>query len=173
MIKVLRIDDRLLHGQVAQNWASFYHIDKIFIINNEVVNDEFSRITLNLAKPKNVDLLFLEVETCCDALHRAITNDDRIMVIVENFVDAWAIHDILPTIHSINIGGLRNKADSSSVTLNRFVVLGKRDIEICKRLLDKGVKLEIRQIPAEKEQLIDFGGFDHAEQIENSRNDTW
>ena len=58
MIKVLRVDDRLLHGQVAQSWTSFYHIDKIFIINDEVENDEFSKVTLNLAKPKNVELLF-------------------------------------------------------------------------------------------------------------------
>lgn len=46
MIKVLRVDDRLLHGQVAQSWTSFYHIDKIFIINDEVENDEFSKVTL-------------------------------------------------------------------------------------------------------------------------------
>ena len=32
----------------------------------------------------------------------------------------------------------------------------KKDIEICKKLLNKGIKLEIRQIPAEKEQLIDL-----------------
>lgn len=162
MIKVLRVDDRLLHGQVAQSWASFYHIDKIFIINDEVVNDEFSKVTLNLAKPKNVYLLFYELDTCSEILQEALESDDRVMVIVENFRDAWALHEILPSIHSINIGGLRNKADQNSLTLNRFVVLCRRDIEICKRLLNKGVKLEIRQIPAEKEQLIDLGEFDHA-----------
>lgn len=162
MIKVLRVDDRLLHGQVAQSWASFYHIDKIFIINDEVMNDEFSKVTLNLAKPKNVDLMFYELCDCKEVLLEAVESNDRVMVIVENFADAWAVHEILPSIHSINIGGLRNKADHNSITLNRFVVLCHRDIEICKRLLNRGVKLEIRQIPAEKEQLIDLGEFDHA-----------
>lgn len=161
MIKVLRIDDRLLHGQVAQSWASFYHIDKIFIINDEVMNDEFSKVTLNLAKPKNVDLQFFEVENCVDTLVDVLNNNDRVMVIIENFKDAWAVHEILPSIHSINIGGLRNKSDKHSLTLNRFVVLQKQDIEICRRLLNKGVKLEIRQIPAEKEQLIDLSEVEH------------
>ena len=55
MIKVLRVDDRLLHGQVAQSWSSFYHIDKIFIINDEVENDEFSKVTLNLIRFSKVD----------------------------------------------------------------------------------------------------------------------
>ena len=96
MIKVLRVDDRLLHGQVAQSWTSFYHIDKIFIINDEVENDEFSKVTLNLAKPKNVELLFYELAACRDALLDALENDDRVMVIVENFSDAWQLHEILP-----------------------------------------------------------------------------
>lgn len=156
MIKVLRVDDRLLHGQVAQSWTSFYRIDKIFIINDEIVNDEFSKITLNLAKPKNVELLFFELDNCKDVLLEALINDDRVMVIVENFYDVWIVHEILPTIHSINIGGYRNKADQDTVALNRFVILRKKDIEICKKLLNKGIKLEIRQIPAEKEQLIDL-----------------
>ena len=73
----------------------------------------------------------------------------------------WQIHEILPSIHSINIGGLRNKVDNNSLILNRFVILNKHDIDICKRLLNRGVKLEIRQIPAEKEQLIDLGELDH------------
>ena len=154
MIKVLRVDDRLLHGQVAQSWTSFYHIDKIFIINDEVENDEFSKVTLNLAKPKNVELLFYELAACRDALLDALENDDRVMVIVENFSDAWQLHEILPTIHSINVGGYRNKSDKEAIVLNRFVILRKEDIEICQRLMNKGVKLEIRQIPAEKEQLI-------------------
>lgn len=161
MVKILRIDDRLLHGRVAQSWASFYRIDKIFIINDEIVSDEFSKITLNLAKPKHVDLLFYEVAVCNEVLTKVFENDERVMVIVENFTDAWVVHTILPSIHAINIGGLRNKADASSLILNRFVILCKRDIDICKRLLNRGVKLEIRQIPAEEEQLIDLGEFQH------------
>lgn len=161
MIKVLRIDDRLLHGQVAQSWASYYHLDQIFIINDEVVNDEFSKVTLNLAKPKNVELYFFEVATCANVLLEAAQSDERVMLIVENFQDAWAIREVLPFLHSINIGGLRNKSNQSSLTLNRFVVLQKEDIEICKRLLNRGVKLEIRQIPAEKEQLIDLSEVTH------------
>lgn len=156
MIKILRVDDRLLHGQVAQSWASFYHLDKIFIINNEVENDEFSKVTLNLAKPKNIELLIFELTTCKEALLDALKNDDRVMVIVENFKDAWLVHEMLPSIHSINIGGYRNKSDKNALVFNRFVILREEDIEICKRLINKGVKLEIRQIPAEKEQLIDL-----------------
>ena len=45
-------------------------IDKIFIINNEVENDEFSKVTLNLAKPKNIELLIFELTTK-NGLHNA------------------------------------------------------------------------------------------------------
>jgi len=83
MIKVLRIDDRLLHGQVAQSWTSFYHIDKIFIINDGVMNDEFTKLTLNLAKPKNVELLFYEMHECRGVLLDALECNDRMWKILQ------------------------------------------------------------------------------------------
>ena len=154
MIKLLRIDDRLLHGQVAQSWTSHYHIDQIFVINDDVMNDEFSKVTLRLAKPKNVDLQFYEISGCATALKLASQNEKSVMVIVERFKDAWILHQRLPQLKEMNVGGQRNKAETDAVQFTSSVTLLRADLDICRALMDDGVRLEIRQIPAEKEVLI-------------------
>ena len=37
MIKILRVDDRLLHGQVAVAWTNYYKADVILIANNAML----------------------------------------------------------------------------------------------------------------------------------------
>ena len=51
MIKLVRIDYRLLHGQVVFSWTKSQGINRIIVINNEAATDEFKKMSLNLAKP--------------------------------------------------------------------------------------------------------------------------
>ncbi|MEG0744322.1 MAG: PTS sugar transporter subunit IIB, partial [Erysipelotrichaceae bacterium] len=57
MIALLRIDDRLLHGQMAISWTRFLKVDVILIANHMAVNDEFTIMSLRLAKPRNVQIV--------------------------------------------------------------------------------------------------------------------
>lgn len=51
MIKVLRVDDRLLHGQVAVAWVNFYKADVILIANDQVITDQTMQMAFKLATP--------------------------------------------------------------------------------------------------------------------------
>ena len=62
MIKLLRIDDRLLHGQVAFSWTKVLSIESIIIVNDEVVKDEITKMTLGIAKPRGTTLVVKGVE---------------------------------------------------------------------------------------------------------------
>jgi len=57
MIKLTRIDDRLVHGQVAFTWVPTLGIDCLLVANDKVAKDEFQKMTMNLAKPANTKLL--------------------------------------------------------------------------------------------------------------------
>ncbi|MEG0034858.1 MAG: PTS sugar transporter subunit IIB [Bacilli bacterium] len=160
MITVFRIDDRLLHGQVARSWTKQYRINKIVIVNDEVANDEFSRMTLCLAKPKDVELKFSEVKQCAELLNECEGSEKNIMCIVGNFKDALHVLEYVPRISTVNIGGVRNKSDEENLRIGRSVCLSGEDVRIVKSMISKGIELEIRQIPGEKkillEQVIDY-----------------
>ena len=62
MIKLVRIDHRLLHGQVVFSWSKSLNINRIIIANKEAANDEFKKMSLNLSKPTGIKLTIFSVE---------------------------------------------------------------------------------------------------------------
>ena len=61
MIQLLRVDHRLLHGQVVFSWCSYLNPNCILIANDDVVNDEIRKATLKLGKPSGVKLVIKSV----------------------------------------------------------------------------------------------------------------
>jgi len=59
MIKLARIDDRLVHGQVAFTWVSSLGIDCLLVANNKIAKDKFQKMAMGLAKPPMVKLLIM------------------------------------------------------------------------------------------------------------------
>jgi fructoselysine/glucoselysine PTS system EIIB component len=55
MIRLLRVDHRLLHGQVAVSWSQNLDIDAILIANDDVPMDELRKTTIKLAKPQGMN----------------------------------------------------------------------------------------------------------------------
>jgi fructoselysine/glucoselysine PTS system EIIB component len=68
MIKLVRVDHRLLHGQVAFSWTNTLGADCILIANDEVVNDEIYKTTLKLAKPQGVRLVIKNIQDSINSI---------------------------------------------------------------------------------------------------------
>ncbi len=152
MIGLLRVDDRLIHGQVAVAWAKNLSVTDIVVANDEAAKDEFTKMTLSLAKPRGVNLKIDNVDNAIEFLLKHEKTKNNIMVIVNNILDAQKITSKIQTIKSINLGGLKKKPNSKRIT--GAVNLTPEDIKICKELLDDGVEIEIRQVPEEKKLLL-------------------
>jgi fructoselysine and glucoselysine-specific PTS system IIB component len=152
MIKLTRIDDRLVHGQVAFTWTPSLNIDCILVANDKVVKDEFQKMTLNLAKPSGIKLLIKSVADAATFLNDERSKTLKILVLVNNVKDVAALVEQVPEITSINLGGLRSK-DGSKLISKAFAVNGD-DIEIIRELLEKGIELEVRQVPTDHKKLV-------------------
>ncbi len=71
MIKLVRIDYRLLHGQVVFAWTRALDIDHIIVANAKAAADAFITMSLNLAKPAGVTLDIATVEQAAESLTAA------------------------------------------------------------------------------------------------------
>lgn len=152
MIKLFRVDDRLLHGQVAFSWTRNLSATDIIIANEEVSKDEFQKMTLKLAKPRGVNLQILGLNQTKELMKKHENSKNKVMVIVNNLNDAREIIDNVSFVKSLNLGGLREREGSKRFTGS--VTLTPEDLEICNELLDKEVELEIRQVPEEKKVYL-------------------
>jgi len=147
MVKLTRIDDRLIHGQVAFTWVPALGIDCLIVANDRVAKDEFLKTTLNLAKPAGIKFF---IRTIYDAI--TLINDPKsqpfnILLIVESVKDAHAVVSGIPEIRSVNFGGIRSKAGSRLVS--KAIALTEEDITLSRDMLTKGIELEVRQVPTD------------------------
>jgi PTS system mannose-specific IIB component/fructoselysine and glucoselysine-specific PTS system IIB component len=153
MIKLTRIDDRLLHGQVAFTWTPAVSADCLVVANDKVAGDEFMKMTLNLAKPASAKLLIKSVTDAITFLNDPRSEPMKILVLINSVKDASLLVDGVKEIQSVNFGGLRTK-DGARLISKAIAVTGD-DIEIIKDLLANGIELEVRQVPTDKKVLIE------------------
>ena len=152
MIKLTRIDDRLLHGQVAFTWTPSLGVDTLLIANDKVAKDEFMKMTMGLAKPAGARLLIKSLEGAADLLCDAKSANLKILVLVNSVKDAHALAADVPDITSLNFGGIRTREGARLVS--KAVALTDDDISLIKEMLEKGIELEIRQVPTDSRQLV-------------------
>lgn len=142
MITILRVDDKLLHGQVAFSWVRNLKIHTIVIADDAIVYDEFMKMTLGLSKPSGVKLQILEIEEAIAFLKLHIQSENRIMAIVNSIDNAYRIMDKIPDIHSLNLGALRERYDA--IVISENISLSEKEIMLCKYMMEKGKDIEMR-----------------------------
>ena len=148
MIKLLRVDHRLLHGQVAMAWTQSLDSDCILIANDAVVNDNIRKTTMKLAKPNGVKLVMKNIEDSIAALNAGVTDKYKLFIVVESIEDAYRLAKGYAGIRSINLGGCKPKEDIVK-TIYKTIPVTARDEEMLKELLNDGIEIEIRQVPGE------------------------
>lgn len=152
MITLLRVDHRLLHGQVAFSWTQYVGADCILIANDSVPNDELRKTTIKLAKPPSVKLVIKNIADSIEAIKSGVTDKYRLFIVVESVEDAWRLAREIPEIKSINLGGI--KAKEGSRNISKAVNLLPDEIARLNELVGQGVEIEIRQVPNDRKQLI-------------------
>jgi fructoselysine and glucoselysine-specific PTS system IIB component len=152
MIKLIRIDDRLVHGQVAFTWVPALGIDCLLVANDKVAKDDFQKMTLGLAKPANVKLLIKSVPDAVTFLNEEKHKSLKILVLINAVKDAFTLASGVSAISSINFGGLRAKEGSRLIS--KAVALTDDDLGLIKELLQRGIELEIRQVPSDEKQNV-------------------
>lgn len=148
MIKCLRVDHRLLHGQVAFSWTTALGADCILIANDDVVNDAMRKTTIKLAKPSGVKLVIKSVKDSIEALNSGVTDKYKLFIVVESIEDAYQLSSHCPQIKAVNLGG--TKAREGTRNISKAVNVNQAEEERIHQMLDAGVEVEIRMIPMDK-----------------------
>ena len=152
MITLLRVDHRLLHGQVAFSWTQYVGADCILIANDNVPEDELRKTTIKLAKPPSVKLVIKNINDAIESIKSGVTDKYHLFIVVESVNDAWRIASAVAEIKSINLGGI--KAKEGSKNISKAINLLPTEIEQLQQLVGKGVEVEIRQVPNDRKQLF-------------------
>ena len=161
-IRLVRIDDRLIHGQVATVWTKSTNVNRILVISDAVAHDTLRKALLVQAAPPGVKVNVITVDKMIEAFADARFDTLKVMLLFTNPEDVKRVVEGNVVFNSVNIGGMSFTSGKRMIT--NAVAVNKEDIAAFKYLHDQGIKLEIRKVVADnqvdmmellkKEQLV-------------------
>jgi len=153
-IKLARIDDRFIHGQVLTRWMKVHPIERVIIVSDQVANDETRKTLILSVAPPNIKASAVTVERMVKAYASPKYNDTKVMLLFESPADVLQLVEAGVPLKEINVGGIRFENNRKQVT--KSVSVSEKDIENFRKLAQMGVKLELKQLPSDP--AVDFAG---------------
>lgn len=153
MIKFMRVDHRLLHGQVALSWFGTTNANCILIPNDEVSNDAVRKATLKMARPSGAKLVIMSVDKATQQINAGSADKWDMMVVVESIHDAYRfINGLNDKPKELNLGGTK-KTDKTR-SLSAAVNVTDQDEKELQKLSDLGIKIYIQQVPTSPSKVL-------------------
>ncbi len=153
MIKALRVDDRLLHGQVAVAWTSYLGIDTIIIANDKLIADETMQLAFKLAKPPNVLLSMKSLAGAAEVINNPKHEAKKILVVTGSICDAEYLCRQTKEIKYVMVGGQRNGEGRKKVTTT--VHMDDNDMECLSRMNKSGIEIALHVVPTSKKMTYE------------------
>ena len=143
-IRLTRIDNRLIHGQVATQWCGVVGANLLLVANDEVAGDEFRQGLMNMAAPSYAQTRFFTLEKTINIIHRASANQ-HIAIICESPQDVLKLVEGGVPIKKVNIGNMHMAEGKHQVATSAAV--DDDDVATFRKLQELGVELEIKRVP--------------------------
>lgn len=143
-IGLARIDDRLIHGQVATRWTKETNVTRIIVVSDEVANDTVRKTLLTQVAPPGVTAHVVDIDKMIRVWNNPKYGRDRVMLLFTNPTDVERIVEQGVDIKSVNIGGMAFKQGKTQV--NNAVSVDEKDIVAFRKLNDRGIELEVRKV---------------------------
>ncbi|GCF94269.1 PTS fructose transporter subunit IIB [Enterococcus florum] len=143
-IKLARIDDRLIHGQVATVWAKEAGAERIIVVSEEVANDEVRRTLVKQAAPPGIKANIVDVEKAVKVYNNPKYANETVFYLFTNPGEVLAMVENGVPIKSINIGGMHFKDGRTQVT--KAVSIDQKDAAAFRKLAEIGVELDLRVV---------------------------
>lgn len=149
-IAALRVDDRLIHGQVAMTWTKQLKVKGILVANDDAAADSTQKMALNMAAPAGIKVLVKPVEEAIRVLNHPKAETMRILVLTRTIQDALLVRSRTREIEFLNIGnvGRFDGIDASEKTVvTPTIMLTTDEIANLKQLIQLDQNTCMQQVP--------------------------
>ncbi|WP_213496605.1 PTS system mannose/fructose/N-acetylgalactosamine-transporter subunit IIB [Lactococcus formosensis] len=152
MIIHARVDERLIHGQVAAVWLNVVNAERLYVANDSAWKDDMVLGALQLAKPAGKKLTVSSVRRAIVNFKENRFGDERVFVLTKTIGDMKALVDA-GVLDEFNVGNI-SKQGEDAVQIKKSVFLTPQDIAQLRELTEKGTKITARMVPGESDVSI-------------------
>ncbi|MCR0200879.1 PTS sugar transporter subunit IIB [[Clostridium] innocuum] len=140
-LKMVRVDYRMVHGQIVAKWIKFRPVDRLILADDSLVDDPFMGDIYRMAVPdREVDIVRLgDVQT---AIER---KNDTVLLIFKDVASAYTVYKNGLQLPELNVGAVQNSAQRKAVV--QGVALSVEEYEKLNEMKDEGVNVFLQPIP--------------------------
>ncbi|OHE24168.1 MAG: hypothetical protein A2Z43_05635 [Syntrophobacterales bacterium RBG_19FT_COMBO_59_10] len=150
-IALVRVDNRLVHGQILEAWVPYLHASCIVVVDDQVACDFFRETVIRMAVPREVAITICGIGEFAQN-HAAGRGGKKTIVLFSSISDALTACRLGFSFKKLNIGNVYN--ENCTLCCTPSVLLSEGDIRDISSLHEMGVQIELQRVPQEKS--IDF-----------------
>lgn len=147
-IVLVRVDDRLLHGQIVEAWAPYCKATRIIVANDEAKKSRIRRLAIESCGSTALAIRVKDIEESIKDIAPDNTNKERVIVVFSTLKDLMQAYNKGLRFSSINIGNIHHNDKGKLLTPS--VYIDEEDEVILHTLSQLGVELDIRAVPSDK-----------------------
>ena len=144
-VTLIRVDFRLIHGQVAVKWTKVARASKIIVVDDASSKDATLKSILKIAAPQGTKCLVYSVERCAQKWKETRFGEGRVMMIFKEISAVYQAWKAGLTVPALQLGNVPNKAGRK--VLAGEVYADEEEMKMLREMADSGVKIEIHTIP--------------------------
>ncbi len=148
----LRLDERLIHGQVATYWTRTLEATRIMVIGDSIVKDEITQCALKAAVPTGIKLSILTVENAAKRINEGNYVGQRVFVIVNSIDTIQRLLDLGVDIKSINIGNMGMKEGRKQIA--KSVYCTAEELNALKSIDGSKAEIYLQMVPNDEKKTL-------------------
>lgn len=147
MIVGVRIDFRLIHGQVANLWANAKQVSRFMVVDDQLATDDMQKQVLRMACPAAVKLSVLPLAKASANIQAGKYDAQRLFILAKKPETLLRLIESGVQLPEINVGNMSSLNEVKRVGLN--IGMDEGDIEAFKKLQEKGIRMYAQMVPSD------------------------
>ncbi|WP_354630935.1 PTS system mannose/fructose/N-acetylgalactosamine-transporter subunit IIB [Levilactobacillus brevis] len=151
-IKLARVDNRLLHGQVATVWTKTVKPNRIFVVSDAVAQDQLRKVLITQAAPAEAKANVISVAKMAQIYQDSRFDGFQPIILTESLAEMaqLAAAGIDLTATGVNVGNLPYTAGKTMLT--NSVSADAADVAAARQLVSAGVPVYTQTVPTDRQQ---------------------
>lgn len=152
-IQLVRIDDRLIHGQVILGWAQHLKTKRIILCDDVIASSDWEKELYLSMVPPDIEGLILNVEQLVEYIRKHGTDLSQTILLVNSPKTIERIIDSGIPLERVNVGGIHFRPGRKK--LLNYLYLDDEEVQAFKRCIEKGVRFECQDVPVYKSSSLE------------------
>ena len=141
-LRLVRIDDRLIHGQVVAGWLRALGGQRIVIVDDATARDEFLREVLTLAAPEGVPVEVLDVARGAARCLELAATAEPVIVLARSPRTVLGLRQAGVPIDVVDLGGMG--AGPGRKRIHKTISMSSDEIRDVRQLEQLGTRVEVQ-----------------------------